>query len=538
MRESHITATGITCKILVTSDIHGHIYPTDYRSQEERNVGLSKIATLVHQERQHSSELVLIDNGDLIQGTPMSAYYIKNKANIKCHPAIEVLNELKYDAAVLGNHEFNYGLDTLHHCVHGSNFPWLSAGITVKGSREPIFGKPYVVKMIGQEIKVAILGVTTHYIPNWENPAHIDGLKFHDALDTVKHWVPFIRREEKPDLVIVAYHGGFERELATGRVAERLTGENQAYAMCTEVKGIDVLITGHQHRLLAEEVAGVTIVQPGCNGQALGKITIDFIKQRYGRWVIHHKQAELLMNNERVKPDQSVLALSRQLEEETQQWLDQPIGEVEGDMKIESPLACRLADHSFMEFVNMVQMEASGASISTAALLSNETKGFGSIITMRDVLTNFMYPNTLTVLRLTGRDIREALEQTANYFVLDSDGEIAVNPAYMEPKSQHYNYDMWEGIEYELDIARPVGERVVKLEQQGVRITDEMEFDVVMNSYRAGGGGDYEMYKGKPIVREIQKDMFELVADYIIKRRRILATCNHNWRVGQDRPLM
>ncbi|MNN24754.1 Trifunctional nucleotide phosphoesterase protein YfkN precursor [compost metagenome] len=247
--------------------------------------------------------------------------------------------------------------------------------------------------------------------------------------------------------------------------------------------------------------------------------------------MVRHKQAELMMSSETVKPDQSVLALSCQLEEETQQWLDQPIGEVVGDMMIESPLACRLADHPFMEFVNQVQMDASGASISTAALLSNETKGFGSIITMRDVLTNFMYPNTLTVLRLTGRDIREALEQTANYFVLGSGGEIAVNPAYMEPKSQHYNYDMWEGIEYELDIARPVGERVVKLKQQGVKIVDEMEFDVVMNNYRAGGGGDYEMYKGRPVVKEIQKDMFELVAEYILNRKMIPATCNHNWQV-------
>ncbi|MNH96573.1 Trifunctional nucleotide phosphoesterase protein YfkN precursor [compost metagenome] len=531
MRDSHVAVKEITCKILVTSDIHGHIYPTDYRSQEERNVGLAKIATLIHQERQHSPELVLIDNGDLIQGTPMSTYYIKNEANIKCHPAIEVLNELNYDAAIPGNHEFNYGFDTLRQYVLDSNFPWLSAGITAQGSMEPIFGKPYLIKMIEQEIKVAILGVTTHYIPNWENPAHIDGLEFHDALDTVKQWVPFIRKEEEPDLLIVAYHGGFERELATGQMAERLTGENQAYAMCTEVEGIDVLITGHQHRLLAEEVGGVVIVQPGCNGQALGKITIDFIKQDNGRWTIRHKQAELMMSSEMVKPSQLVLALSRQLEEETQQWLDQPIGEVVGNMLIESPLACRLADHPFMEFVNQVQMDASGASISTAALLSNETKGFGTIITMRDVLTNFMYPNTLTVLRLTGRDIREALEQTANYFVLDSDGEIAVNPAYLEPKSQHYNYDMWEGIEYELDIARPVGNRVVKLEQQGAQITNEMEWDVVMNNYRAGGGGDYEMYRGRPMVKEIQIDMFELVADYILKRRRISATCDHNWRV-------
>ncbi|MNW39142.1 Trifunctional nucleotide phosphoesterase protein YfkN precursor [compost metagenome] len=521
----------MTCRILVTSDIHGHVYPTDYRSAEERNLGLAKIGAMVRKEREHSPELLLIDNGDLIQGTPLATYYLKNKLNSEIHPSVAVLNELKYDAAVPGNHEFNYGMGTLYQCMDDSDFPWLSAGITAQGKREPIFGKPYITRIIGKEMKVAVLGVTTHYIPNWENPAHIEELEFHDALETVKYWVSRIRQEEEPDLLIVSYHGGIERDLATGQAAERLTGENQGYAMCTEVEGIDVLITGHQHRLLSGEVNGVTIVQPGCNGQALGKITVDLIQRVNGTWAIRHKHAELIMTDESVKPDQTVMSLTQQLEEETQRWLDEPIGETIGDMTIESPLACRLCDHPFMEFVNRVQMEASEVNISNAALLSNESKGFGDVITMRDVLTNFMYPNTLTVLRLTGRDIREALEQSANYFILDSDGEVAVNPAYMEPKSQHYNYDMWEGIEYELDIVRPVGERVVKLEQEGVRIADEMEFDVVMNSYRAGGGGDYEMYKGKPIVKEIQFDMFELVAEYIFKRRVIPATCNNNWRV-------
>ena len=200
-------------------------------------------------------------------------------------------------------------------------------------------------------------------------------------------------------------------------------------------------------------------------------------------------------------------------------------------MTIENPLACRLADHPFMEFVNRVQMEAAGVDVSNAALLSEASKGFAGSIALRDVLTNFMYPNTLTVLRLTGKDIRKALEQTANYFVLDTDGEITVNPVYIQPKAQHYNYDMWEGIEYELDIAQPVGQRVVKLTRNGAPLQDDAEVDVVMNNYRAGGGGDYEMYRGKPVVREIQTDMAELVAEYIQRHGTIHASCDGNWKV-------
>lgn len=519
----------LTWEMLVSSDIHGHIYPTDYRSQGECQVGLAKLATFIRRERETNPDLFLLDNGDLIQGTPLSAYFVKNKQGV--HPAIEVLNLLEYDAAVPGNHEFNYGLSTLYQVIEDSHFPWLSAGITIKGVGKPAFGQPYITKLLHNGLKIAVLGVTTHYIPNWENPRHITGLEFTDALETVRFWVPMIRREERPDLLVVAYHGGFERDLWTGEPVERLTGENQAYAMCTEVEGIDVLITGHQHRSLAGEVNGVTIVQPGCLGQALGRISVSFIRGESGGWELTDKRAELLLLDESVEPDQQVLDLCLEIEQETQTWLDEPIGMVQGDMRVPRVLACRLGDHPFIEFINRVQMEASGAEVSNTALLNEQSQGFQGEITRRDVLANFIYPNTLAVLRLTGRDVRAALEQTANYWQIGLDGELQVNPAYLEPKPQHYNYDMWEGIEYELDIFRPVGERVVKLNYKGTALTDEQELDVVMNNYRAGGGGDYEMYRGKPIVREITIDMADLVTEYITKHHVIQASCNNNWRV-------
>ncbi|MCK8486455.1 bifunctional metallophosphatase/5'-nucleotidase [Paenibacillus sp. MBLB2552] len=518
------------CKILVTSDVHGFIYPTDYRTSEERPFGLAKLATLIRHEREQTPGLLLVDNGDIIQGTPLCTFYVKNDPN-GVHPSIAALNLLKYDAAVPGNHEFNYGQELLHKVINDSRFPWLSAGIMDIGTDEPAFGKPYIVKTSPEGVKIAILGVTTHYIPHWEHPRHIAGWTFRDALETVKNWVPRIREVEQPDLLVVSYHGGFERDLATGAATERLTGENQGYAMCLEVPGIDVLITGHQHRMIAGEVGGVTVIQPGTGGQALGKITVCFQRRADGRWTVREKTAELLVPDTAVAADREVLELVHPVESATQAWLDQPIGRVDGDMTIESPFTCRLADHPFMEFVNQVQMEAAGVNVSNAALLSEQSKGFAGGITLRDVLTNFMYPNTLTVLRLTGRDIREALEQTANYFVLGEDGAIAVNPGYLEPKAQHYNYDMWEGIEYELDVAKPVGQRVVRLTRNGAPLQDETEVEVVMNNYRAGGGGDYDMYRGKPVVREIQTDMAELVAEYIERHETIQAACNGNWRI-------
>lgn len=518
----------ISCHLLVTSDIHGHIHPTDYRSQAERPLGLAKLASLIKMERIADPALLLVDNGDLIQGTPLASYAV-NQHREQLHPAVAVLNELRYDAAVIGNHEFNYGLPLLRQAISDSSFPWLSAGIVTEESGEPAFGKPYVVKQV-HGVKIALLGVTTHYIPNWEAPEHIVGLKMKDALQTTKEWVRHIRAQEQPDLLVVSYHGGFERDLTTGQPVEKLTGENQAYAICTEVEGIDILLTGHQHRLLEAEVNGVAIVQPGCNGQALGKITIELAK-RDGVWEVLSKRAELLMPDEHTPADAAILALSSALEAKTQQWLDQPIGQVIGDLSISSPHACRLAAHPFVTFMHRVQMAASGASISVAALLSEHSQGFHDTITMRDVLMNFIYPNTLAVLRITGSDIRAALEQTAAYFQIGADGDVVVNPAYLEPKAQHYNYDMWLGIEYELNVALPMGERVVKLERHGQSIDPNGEFEVVMSSYRAGGGGDYDMYRGKLVVQEIATDIAELAAQYIQAQDMIYASDERNWRI-------
>lgn len=513
--------------VLATSDLHGHLHPTDYRSRDELSIGLGKLASLIRAERKIDPELLLIDNGDLIQGSPLASYSIKN--NTEIHPLVVALNALGYDAAVPGNHEFNYGLDILTQVVRSSNFPWLSAGILYKDNKLHSFLKPYVIKVI-HGIRVAILGVTTHYIPNWEQPAHIEPLEFLDALDTVKEWVPRIRQEEQPNVMIVSYHGGFERDLRTGELTEALTGENQAYAMCTEVEGIDVLITGHQHRLLAEQVNGVAIIQPGCNGQAIGKINISFIQEQ-GRWTIVNKQAELFCLESDTLTDSEILASSMELEEQVQSWLDEPVGRVDGDMRLMDPMSCRLADTPFIEFINRAQMESAGVNISCTALLSNRSKGFNEIITRRDILSNFPFPNTLVVLRLHGRDIRVALEQTACYFTVDLYGNPAVHPAYLEPKPQHYNYDMWEGVEYRLNIANPPGSRVIMLNYNGMELSDDMELDVVMNNYRASGGGNYDMFKGKMKVKEILIDTAELLEEYIVARGNIIATCNSNWEV-------
>lgn len=532
--------------IMVTSDLHGAIRPIHYNTNAYRPAGLALLASLIRRERDRSPELLLVDNGDLLQGSPLASYAASFVSNNEVHPFINVLNELGYDAAVMGNHEFNYGQDLLRKAIEDSHFPWLSANIVNEGKPDeevlhtaptgaaiPAFGPPYLIKTLSSGVKIALLGATTHYIPNWEHPKNIEGLQFLDAMETIRAWVGYIREHEQPDVLVVSYHGGFESDLETGEPAERLTGENQAYAICRDIEGIDVLLTGHQHRQLTAEIHGVTVVQPGFSGNGVGHVSTQLDRLSNGKWQIAGKQARLLLLDEDsdVQPDAAVMKLTDELEAKAQAWLDQPIGEVAGDLSITDPAALRLAAHPFIAFVHQVQMEATGAQISNTALLSEEARGFGSLITVRDVLSNFIYPNTLTVLELRGQDIRDALEQTARYFEVETSGEVVVNPAYMQPKPQHYNYDMWAGVEYELDISKPVGSRVVKLEREGIPVAMDATYSVVMNSYRAAGGGDYAMYPGKKVLHEGATDMAALVEDYIRRHQPLTVEQANNWRV-------
>lgn len=519
----------VTLNILLTSDVHGTVYPIHYQDNSKAEIGLAKISTLIKKERSQNANVLLIDNGDFIQGTPFTYHYATYEKDME-NPMSLLANYLEYDIAIIGNHEFNYGMDILNNAVATANSPYLSANILDKNRKEPYFGKPYIIKHIESNIKIAILGVTTHYIPHWEQAHHIKDLQFEDAFETTKKWVSYIRKHEKPDLLVVAYHGGFERDLQTGVPTEVLTGENQGYAMCHEIEGIDILLTGHQHREIAHTVInGVTILQTGCNGHSVGKVTVTFEKAEQ-KWVKKESYSELLPV-QGIAADQDVLSLVANYEEKTQNWLDKPIGIIYGDMQISDAMQTRLQAHPFIEFINKIQMDIANVSISCTSLFHNTSPGFPKHVTMRDIVSNYIYPNTLKVIRITGADIKDALELSASYFTLKADGTIIVNPTYIEPKPQHYNYDMWEGISYVLNISKPIGERVESLQYKGAPLNMNEEYDVVMNNYRASGGGNFFMFQNKLVVKDIPTDMSELIANYILKHKRIEATKNENWKV-------
>lgn len=519
----------IQLKILETSDMHGAIFPLHYGTNQPAAHGLARLSTAIKKIQEENDHPLLIDNGDFLQGTPLASFYFRSLRQ-DVHPMIKAMNDLPYDAAVLGNHEFNYGLAILNKAATDARFPFLSANIVDKKTGKPYFGRPYIIKHFASGIKAAVLGVTTGYIPNWEKPEHIRGLAFNDAVAAVAEWVPYIKKTERPDIMIVSYHGGFEMDLSSKRQIEaREKGENQAYRICTEVEGIDVLLTGHQHRIAAEFINGVAVVQPGFSGAAIAQVTAEF---HVSAGAI--KLADLsigVLEAKEFEADEALLQLVEKEERQTQQWLDEVIGTIEGSMKIEDPFRARLKEHPLIELINRVQMEASQTDISCTSLFYNEAGGLPSQVTMRDIVSNYIYPNSLAVIEITGAEMKEALERSASYFRLLPDQTVGVSPRFSYPKPQHYNYDMWEGIQYTINVHKAPGSRVEQIIYRGKPVQADGLYQVVMNNYRAGGGGDYSMFKGKAIIKEIQTDMAELLADYIRRHGVVKAETNQNWKV-------
>ena len=298
--------------------------------------------------------------------------------------------------------------------------------------------------------------------------------------------------------------------MQTGEATENLTGENEGYDIVTQVEGIDAFVTGHQHRVIAEKVNDTPVTQPGDKAKHVGKMTLilDDHKQ------VTDSAAELLSMSD-YDADKDIVDTFNPVLDTVENWLDQQLGHIEGDMTITDPMSVRINGHAYIEFIQDVQMDATGVDISGTALFDNDSKGFQSDVTMRDIVTNYIYPNTLAVLTVSGQDLKDALEQSVEYFALNEDDEIVVSDKFLYPKTEHYNYDMYSGIGYKVIVSNPVGQRVVELTYKGKPIKMDDSLDIVINQYRAVGGGNYAMFDASKIIKEVTVDMTELISNFL-----------------------
>src|SRR5215211_1735928 len=225
--------------ILGTTDLHGNINPIDYYTNKADNRGLAKAATLINRIRKEQTNVLLIDSGDTIQGSPLESFHGR-KNNQPIDPMMLVMNSLSYDAMAVGNHEYNFGLKVLEKARGEAKFPWLSANTYDKSTQQPHY-KPYIVKDVAG-VKIGIIGLTTPGVPNWDNPPNYAGLEFHEPVAEARKWVTELRTKEKVDVVVIAMHMGLGEDLRTGEVNPgQVPHENEAVTIAKEVPGIDVI---------------------------------------------------------------------------------------------------------------------------------------------------------------------------------------------------------------------------------------------------------------------------------------------------------
>ncbi len=496
--------------ILQTSDIHGYISNHDFINQ--KNWGLYALTGIMNNYSQE--ERLLIDSGDFLQGSPLTHYIYENKLNP--HPVIELFNAIGYDALTFGNHEFNYGLDFLTDSLAEFSGTILSANIAGMEKLLPI--KPYQI-FEKKGVKIAVIGLTTMYVPNWEKPENISGLDFLSPVEIYGKYEQELK--EKADIIVVNYHGGLECDLnKINEPTEKITGENQGAELLRNFDSIDVLLTGHQHRTFATKIKNTFTVQPANNGQYVSKIEIDADLKKV-------VSAELVPADEN-NINNPLTTITNEVEKATEIYLDQVLGRASEDMIIEDIFTARKEGHSLINLISKVQLEVSGAMISALSLFDSAV-GFKTEISMRDLIANYPYPNTFVVVELTGQDLLEIMEISASYFVV-RDGEIAVNEKFTNPKAQHYQYDIFYGVDYEIDASQTPGKKVTA-SYNGEKIEADKIYTLVVNNYRASNVAWYPTYKRAKIIKEIDRDMVSLLTEYISKRPIIEVDNNKNFVV-------
>lgn len=506
-------------RLLATSDIHGYVPPYSYGTKEEIKSGMARMATLIQSLRDENT--LVLDNGDSIQGSPL-LYYHHLFEEQTINPMAKVLNQIGYDYVNTGNHEFNYGFENLKKYYQELEAKWICGNICYQNEA---INPPYVIHTFPNGKKIALIAAVTDYIPHWEQPRHIVDVTFLDVVSFVKRAVEEVR--PLVDLVIVLYHGGFEKDLESGEITEKQTGENVGYRLCHEIEGLDILISGHQHRSIAGICGSSIVTQTAFNAKELACIDIEFEEEGL---VI---TPTLLPAD--AEPDQSVMKCISEIEARTQEWLDKPLGKLdEGDLLIHDLFEARVHKHKMVSFLNQVQLYFTNADLSGVAL-ANEVKGFNHEITMRDIVSTYVFPNTLCVVGMKGSDVKLMLEQCAEYFTIE-EGKLGVSSRFLFPKPAHYNYDMFdgEGVSYTIHVNREMGNRVSDILIKGQPIEMDKQYSVVVNNYRAAGGGNFDMFERAVMLQDLQRDVVECIAQYILDKKIIHVNHEENIHVVMD----
>jgi 2',3'-cyclic-nucleotide 2'-phosphodiesterase/3'-nucleotidase len=511
--------------ILSTTDVHGRVYPTNYYGDDGNEpVGLARVHTLIKQLRVKHKHTMLVDSGDCLQGTALT-YHNARIDPKPMNPMVQAMNVMKYDAFAVGNHEYNYGIPYLMKARHEANYPFLSGNIFEHKTDKPVF-KPYIIKNVGGA-KVAVLGFTTPGVAVWDR-RHVQGKQdFHDIIASAKRWMPEVKAQ-KPDAIIVIIHSGlgapYDGTFGGYSANEGLPEENVSAKMADTFPEIDAILLGHSHKDLPKLIHnGVLLAQAQKWGERLAVVDLKF-KRDGKQWKIVHKDSRTL-KTAGVTPDPDVLAAAGKAHQATLAYVNSVIGNSTSEW---SAAHARTQDTPIMDLINEVQREKTGAMLSSASVFNGSAKLPKGRLTVSDIAGLYVYENTLTKIELNGKQLKQYLETSARYFNTYKPGG-----AIFSESIPAYNYDMVQGVNYAIDVTKPVGSRIVGLAYEGQPVAENQVFTLAMNSYRQNGGGGFDMIKEAPVKESIHTEIREMMIDYV-KEKKVLSpekVFQPNWKI-------
>ena len=510
-------ACGAELKItlLATTDLHGNLFPYDYYTARPAARGLAKIATLIQAARAENPNNLLIDCGDTIQGTPLEAVYQeKGGSGLEHDPMMLAMNAIGYDAMVVGNHEFNFGLKNLAKARGDAHFPWISSNIVGSGDAAPF--SPYFIKTVAG-VKIAVIGVTTPMIPNWEAEEHYHGYGFEPGVASVRKAVADVRGREHPDIVIVAAHAGLDGD----------TKENMVREIATEVSGIDAIVFGHTHQQLPSlQLGEVLLMQPKNWGISLGRMDFVLAPKETSGWKIISKSSWLIPVSRETPADPKILEIGRPYHELAERYLSTAVAEAPASL--DSRLA-RVEDSALIDAIQQVQLFYSKADVSFASSFNSRVSVPQGPVTIRQIAALYVYENQLYAVEGDGKMVRAALENSARYY--NSCASDCTHGPLINPHVIGYNYDMAQGVDYEIDLTQPVGQRIRNLRWHGKPLDDSQPLRIAVNNYRAGGSAGYSMFRNAKVVWRSPDEIRDLVVQYYSEHKTLLARPDNNWRV-------
>jgi 2',3'-cyclic-nucleotide 2'-phosphodiesterase/3'-nucleotidase len=545
----------LNVKMIETSDVHGAIFPYNLKENKVTNSSLARVMTYVNEQRADTNQIVfLLDNGDVLQGTPVVYYYNFEKTDT-LHLYADVMNYMHYDVGTVGNHDIEAGHDVYDRFDKEINFPWLAANAINTKTNEPYF-KPYII-LEKDGLKIAALGLITPAIPQWLPEKIWSGMRFDDMIETAQKWVTIIKDKEKPDLLVGLFHSGVDYTY-NGENENTYKNENASKIVAEKVPGFDIVFIGHDHtgwNFTTNNYSGEDVLvlgtTSGARNVAVADIRLSY-SSKESRFIKDFVTGELV-DMEDYAPDSGFMKRFGKNLEEVKEYVNRPIGKFTETISSRNAI---FGPSKFVDLIHTIQLNLTGADVSFSAPLSlNATIEKGEVY-VKDMFDLYRYENLLYTMELSGQEIKDYLEYSyGNWFnqmkersdhllkfKLDKDGKIAYSERTKSPEleERYYNFDSAAGIDYDVDVTKPIGNRVIIWNfSNGKPFYLSAKYKVAINSYRGNGGGGHltrgakipQADLSKGVLTSTEKDLRYYLMKWIEKEKTITPKLIGNWKV-------